>query len=401
MSDVTTRPRRFESDIDLFSREQVHNPYPALAELRELGAAVYMSHNDFWLLTRYDDVRAAAMDWHTYTSAKGVGLMDWFNQSLAGSILATDPPEHDGLRTALSDKLAPRALKALSDDIRNKADRVVCELVARKEFDGVHDLSRVFPVNVVADLVGLPTEGRERLHAGADAMFTAFGPETPELGERLPAIQAYMEWITAVAAGAHGFAPESWGEVLMQSVATGELTEVAALSTLGAYLTAGMDTTVNAIGSLLRLFAVEPDVWTTVRNEPTLARALFEEALRWESPLVGFFRETTIDIDIDGVAVPRGSRVMLNLAAANRDPRHYCNPDTFDPRRRPFDHLAFGIGVHSCTGQGLARLEVAALIEALVNRVARFHLTGEVERRYNPVVQSWESIPLIVESADV
>ncbi|MCT7660730.1 cytochrome P450 [Mycobacterium deserti] len=400
MSGSTTHLRRFESDVDLFSREQVDNPYPVLAELRELAGAVYMTHNDFWLLARYDDVRAASMDWQTYTSAKGVGLMDWFNQSLAGSVLATDPPEHDGLRSVLSEKLAPRALKTLSDDIRGKADDLVDELLRRTEFDAVEDLARVFPINVVADLIGLPTEGRERLHPGADAMFTAFGPETPELAERLPAIQAYMEWMSEVASGGRRFAPGSWGEAVMDSVAEGTLTEVGALSTLGAYLTAGMDTTVNAIGSLLRLFAVEPDVWTMVRKEPALARELFEEVLRWESPLVGFFRETTRDVEVDGVSIPDGSRVMLNLAAANRDPRHYANPDVFDPRRRPFDHLAFGYGVHACAGQGLARLEVQALVESLIPRVSRFHLQGHVERRYNPVVQSWESIPVTVDRVE-
>jgi cytochrome P450 len=397
---TTAGERWFESDIDMFAPDLVKDPYPTLKALRDLGPAVYMAQYDFWVLTRYDDVKTASIDWSTYTSAKGVGLMDWFNQSLAGSVLASDPPEHDSLRSVLSDKLAPRALTALRDDVGRKADALVTELVERETFDAVTDLARVFPVNVVADLVGLPNEGRERLHPGADAMFTAFGPATAELQERLPAIQDYMQWMAAVLADRSLLAAGSWGAAIQEAVDAGTLTAQAAESTVGAYLTAGMDTSVNAIASLLRLFAAEPQVWTALRAEPELAAGTFEEMLRWESPLVGFFRETTRPVAFGDTTIPAGARVLLHLAAANRDPHHYPDPDVFDIRRRPLDHLAFGYGVHACAGQGLARLEVVALLEALIPRVARFRPNGEVVRRYNPVVQSWDSIPLSVERAE-
>ncbi|MGH3633729.1 MAG: cytochrome P450 [Mycobacterium sp.] len=395
---VTAPDRRPESDFDLFSPE-VLDPYPMLDALREQSPAVHMSVYDYWLLTRYEDVRAATADWRSYTSAQGVGLTPWFNEQLSGSVLGTDPPEHDKLRAILSAKLKPRALTALRDEISGKAVDLVTALLQRPTFDAVTDLARVFPVNVVADLVGLPQDGRERLCPGADAMFTAFGPETPILAERLPAIQAYIEFM-ANATNREQLRPGSWGEAAMEAVDAGEITIVAAMSAMGAYLTAGMDTTVNAIGSMLKLFAEQPDVWETLRHEPSLAGCLFEELLRWESPLVGFFRVTTRDTTVGDVTIPVGQRVLLHLAAANRDHRHYPDPHVFDIRRRPVDHLAFGYGVHRCAGQGLARMEVMTLLEALIPRVKKFHLRDAPVRHYNPVVQGWDSVPLMVERED-
>lgn len=136
------------------------------------------------MLTRYDDVRAATADWETFSSAQGVALMDASNADLVGSVLASDPLEHDQLRAVLSEKLAPRALSKVRADVRAYADQLVEEVVAREQFDAVVDVSRVFPINVVSDLVGLPHEGGEKLHRGADATFAGFGPFTPYLQQR-------------------------------------------------------------------------------------------------------------------------------------------------------------------------------------------------------------------------
>lgn len=385
------------SDVDLFSPDTVADPFAVLDELRELGPVVHMTTHDFWLLTRYDDVRRAAEDWRTFSSAEGVALTPQFNQRLIGTVLGTDPPEHDALRAVLSDKLAPRGLSAVRAQVRDYADRLVDELVARGRFDGVADLAAVYPVNVVADLVGLPHEGREKLHPGADATFAGFGPWGSYVQEHSAALESYYGWMGAMA-NRSSLAPGGWGETVMQAVDEGRLTERGAVSTISAYMTAGMDTTVNAIAAMLRLFAERPEIWAALQADPALGRPLFEEVLRLESPVQGFWRLTTTDTEVDGVPVPAGSRVMLHWAAANRDPRHYADPATFDIRRNPLDHLAFGYGVHGCAGQGLARLEVSVLLDALLARVERFGLTGEVLRRGNPIVRSLKSVPLTVDA---
>jgi len=388
-----------ESDEDLFSPENTPDPYAVLDQLRELSPAVQMTRHDFWLLTRYDDVRHAATDWQTFTSSQGVALTPQFNERLAGGVLATDPPEHDELRAVLSEKLAPRALTAVRAQIRDYVERLVDELVERRHFDGVTDLAAVYPVNVVADLVGLPQEGRELLHPGADACFAAFGPWEHYVQEHLHLIESYAGLMAAMADRSR-LTPGGWGEAIMDAVDEGRLTETGAGKTISAYMTAGMDTTVNAVAALLQLFAERPEVWDTLKSEPSLARPMFEEILRLESPVQGFWRVTTKDTEVDRVPIRAGRRVMLHWGAANRDPRHYPNPATFDIRRNPLDHLAFGYGIHGCGGQGLARLEVALLLEVLLARVDRFELTADVRRRANPIVRSLQSVPLAVQAKE-
>ncbi|MGI8589463.1 MAG: cytochrome P450 [Nakamurella sp.] len=394
---TTSTGRQAESDLDLFGPELVADPFAALDELRELSAAVYMTKGDFWVLTRYDDVRAAAADWKSFTSAQGVALTPQFNANLVGSVLATDPPEHDALRAVLSDKLAPRGLANVRSQIRTYADQLVESVVGRGSFDAVVDVARVVPINVVGDLVGLPVEGRDRLHPGADATFAGFGPFTPYLQERLGTVVSYHEFMAEMTDRSK-LVPGGWGETVMDAVDDGRLTMLGAIRTMSAYMTAGMDTTVNAISALFRVFADQPGVWTALRAEPALAGPVFEEILRLETPVQGFFRVATHDLTVGDVAIPAGGRVLLHWAAANRDPNHYPHPATFELSRNPLDHLAFGYGVHGCAGQGLARMEVVTLMQAFLDRVEHFQLAGPVVRGGNPVVRSLDSVPLRVTS---
>jgi cytochrome P450 len=271
---MTVPLNRPTTDLDLFSAEAVADPFPALAHLRSLGPAVYCTKYDFFLLTRYEDVRAAAADWQTYTSAHGVALTPEFNKQLEGSVLATDPPEHDALRAVLSDKLAPRGLTKIRQQISDYAHELVARTVAKETFDGVIDIARVFPINVVADLVGLPREGREYMHPGADATFAGFGPFGDYVQEHLPQLRSYHEWM-ATMADRSKLAPGGWGEAIMDAVDDGRLPQSGAIRTVSAYLTAGMDTTVNAIAALMRLFADRADVWEALKAEPRLAGTIF------------------------------------------------------------------------------------------------------------------------------
>jgi cytochrome P450 len=392
---VTARRPVAESGIDLFSADLAQDPFPAYRKLRDQAAAVYLRAHDSWVLTRYDDVRAAAGDWQTFSSAQGVALLPQFNAMQAGTVLASDPPDHAALRAVLSDQLAPRAINKLRADIRRQADQLVDSVVQLGKFDAVTQFAQRLPVQVVADLIGLPEEGRENLLPGADAMFTTFGPFTPTLQERLPLIEAYAQWMLSVTDREH-LRPGSWGAAILDAVDQGRLAPESAFPLMSAFLVAGMDTTVNGIASMLRVFAERPDVWTQLRENPALAANAFEETLRVESPVQAFFRVTTRDAEIDGTVVPAQSRVMLHFGAANRDERHYPDPDRFDLQRNSLDHMAFGYGNHGCAGQGVARMEARAIVGALLDRVESFELAGEPRRHYNPVVRGLEELPLSV-----
>ncbi len=390
---MTTTSPRPQTDVDLFAPELVAEPYPLLAEVRSAGPAVYSTVHDVYVLTRYEDVRSAAGDWESFTSSHGVALLPERNAQMEGSVLSTDPPEHDQLRAVLGDKLAPRGLAKVREQMSAYAEQLVSEVTADGSFDGVVDIARVFPINVVADLVGLPQDGRDTLAPGSDAMFAGFGPNSGYTLEKLPELMDYVQWLGTMADRSK-LLPGGWGEAVMDAVDEGRIDQVGAIRTISAYLTAGMDTTVNATGALLKVFVDRPDVWEAIKADPSLAAPAFEEILRLESPVIGFFRMATRDVTFGDTTVPAGAKVLLHWAAANRDPAKYADPDEFRLDRNPVDHVAFGYGVHGCAGQGLARMEAATLIEALVRHVDTFSAAGPAVRGRNPVVRGYDSIPL-------
>jgi cytochrome P450 len=393
---VTTTPVPAPvSDVDLFASSVLADPYDTYRRLRDAGPAVQLIAQPIWVLTRYADVRSGLADWETFTSAQGVALTDEMNAPMLGGVLATDPPEHDVLRSVLSEKLAPRALAKLRGDITERADALVATVVARTTFDAVTDLAQPLPVEVVADLIGLPREGREKLLPGADAVFASFGPLDERMQARFPVFLDYMQYMASVS-NRSVLAPGSWGAAVFQAVDDGRIAEETAGPLLTAYLVAGMDTTVAAIAAYVRFLAEDPKLFATLKEDPSLVGSGFEETLRIESPVQGFFRNTTRAVDLEGTVIPAGSRVLLSNGSANRDERHYADPDVFDVHRNPVDHLAFGYATHGCAGQGLARIEARAIIESLLRRVDRIELAGEPVRHEHPVVRGLESVPVTV-----
>lgn len=386
------------TDVDLFSEDLADNPWDTFRALRNQAPAVYVPEHDFWVLTRYADVREAASSWEVYTSTAGVGLLDEFNAPTLGSVLSSDPPQHTVLRDLLSEKLSPRALRSLRQGIQTKIDRIVDEALTTDTFDAVTAIAHRIPVRVVGDLIGVPEEGRSALMPGADAVFTSFGPMTTALQERLPSLQDYQEFMFSSAD--RGFTPGSWGAALFEGVAEGRVDGKDAILLISAYLVAGMDTTANSVASMLAFFATTPGLWDALRADPELAPSVFEETLRMESPVQAFFRVTRREVDLEGVVIPQGARVLLHFGSGNRDERHYPDADRFVAERNPLDHLGFGYGVHGCAGQGLARMEARCLIASLLERVESFSLAGEPVRHYNPVIRGLQSLPLSVRRAE-
>jgi hypothetical protein len=164
-------------------------------------------------------------------------------------------------------------------------------------------------------------------------------------------------------------------------------------------LTAGLDTTVNGIGAAVYCLARFPDEFAKLRAEPSLARQAFEEAIRFESPVQTFFRTTTRPVEIGGVEIGEGEKVLMFLGAANRDPRHWPEPDRYDITRRAAGHVGFGWGVHNCVGQMLARLEGEVMLAALARHAASLAISGPVVRRYNNTLRGLENLPLRVVKA--
>lgn len=383
------------SDIDLFADDVLVDPYPALRELRDTGPAVRLTAYDAWVLPRYEHVRAALADHERFSSAHGVGYEDQFNAQMKGTVLASDPPDHTRLRALLSDKLAPRALAKLRTRITALADDLVAGAVAKGSFDAVTDLAMVFPVTVVADLIGLSEEARGPLLSFADAAFNTFGPFNARAEASLPFVRQMFEYLNTVMVP-ENLHPDGWAAAIHQAAERGDIEAASVVPLLSAYVIASMDTTINAIANTVLLFAQHPMAYQEVRGDPSLTGPAFEESLRLESPAQGFFRRTNRPVDIEGVTIPADTKVLLSFASANRDERMWERPEEFLVRRNPVDHVALGYGVHGCAGQGLARLEAHAVLGALIREVSSIELAGEPVRKLNNVIRGLTSLPVTV-----
>jgi hypothetical protein len=201
------------------------------------------------------------------------------------------------------------------------------------------------------------------------------------------------DWIMSRCSRA-ALAPNGLGMQIFEAVDSSELSEAEAGMLVRSFLSAGIDTTVYGLGNALYCFASFPDQWTVLRENPNLIRGAFEEVLRFEAPVQTFFRTTTRQVDVGGVRLGEGEKVLLFLAAANRDPRRWDKPDTFDIKRRATGHMTFGTGIHGCVGQAVARLESEAILGAFIKRVASFELTGQPEPRLNNTLRGLDTLPL-------
>ncbi|TQL24470.1 cytochrome P450 [Streptomyces sp. SLBN-134] len=379
------------SDVDLFADDVLLDPFQAYAELREQGPVVHLRKNDVYALTRYDVIRGALADWESFSSAS-VAFNPTANEALTGTSLASDPPAHTQLRAALTENLSPRALRGLKGRIETKADTLVAELVERGSFEAVDALARAFPLEVVADLIGFTGHVRDNMLRWGQAAMQVLGPMNQRTAENFPVAGELYAWCSAVRAD--DLAEGSVGRGIFEAEARGAIPPDTAGHIIHQYLGAGVDSTIAAIGNIVALFASHPDQLALVRADPSLVPAAFNEVLRFWPPINAWGRLATRDVDIDGTVVPAGAQVAVLLGSGNRDPRHYDDPDAFLVTRNPVDHLAFGYGPHGCAGQGLARLEAHAVIEALSRRVGRLVAGPEVRVPSN-TTRSIEELPVL------
>jgi cytochrome P450 len=286
----------------------------------------------------------------------------------------------------------------LRETFTREAESLIAKLVEKREFDGIAELAEAYPLKVFPDAVGISDDGRENLLPYGSMVFNSFGPRNDLFNLAMANAGPVREWIMSKCSRA-ALASDGLGMQIFQAVEAGELSEEEAGMLVRSFLSAGIDTTVYGLGNALYCFARHPEQWTLLRNNPKLIRGAFEEVLRFEAPVQTFFRTTTRPVDVGSVRLDQGEKVLLFLAAANRDPRRWDRPDTFDVSRRAAGHMTFGTGIHGCVGQAVARLETEAILTALASRVASFELIGEPRRRLNNTLRGFDTLPLRVVTA--
>jgi cytochrome P450 len=387
------------SDLDPFSAAYFEDPHSAQEALREAGPMVRLIRYDVWAAARYDEVFAILNDWRTFSSARGAGLSDFKKEKpwrLPSLVLETDPPLHDRTRTVLDRVLSPAAIRGLRARFVEAADRLIDELLERRSFDAVPELAEAYPLEVFPDAVGMPRENRRHLLPYGNMVFNSFGPRNSYFEEAVRDAEPVLAWVQAQSQRS-ALAPDGFGAAVHAAADAGQLTADEAPIVVRSILTAGVDTTVSGIGAAVYCLARFPEQFHRLRANPALARAAFEEAVRFESPVQTFFRTTTRDVEIGGLQIGEGEKVLMFLGAANRDPRKWERPDEYDIERRNAGHVGFGYGIHQCVGQVFARLEGECVLSSLARKVSAIDITGPVRRRYNNTLRGLTSLPVTLQ----
>ena len=372
------------SDLDLWSGEALLDPFPHYRQLRDAGPVVWLSKANAWGAFRYQAVRGVLGKPKVFSSANGVMLNDFMNKACADAriMLCSDDPRHRALRRVFMRPLTPQAVERLRSRLTGAMNGQVDKLVRIKSFDAVKDLAQFLPLTVVAELVGLSDEGRDRMLNWASAVFDSFGPEHGSRTQRsYKMVAEVFEYISNVPRDELN--PDGWGMALFNAADRGEISVEDARSLLLDYLTPSLDTTINALSGAILLFGRNPEQWSLLRRDPALIPDAFDEVVRVAAPIRGFGRQLADDYEIEGVRLDKGDRIYVAFASANRDERHFPDPDRFLITRRPEDHLGFGFGPHICAGKSLARLEVSLALQALAGRVKTITIDNRLPGPHN------------------
>ena len=383
-------------DIDPFCQAFFDDPYPAHAAMRDTAPVVYLPRYDIHAVARYDDVRAMLLDWGSFASARGVGMSDFAKEKpwrLPSLLLEADPPLHDRTRKLMDKVLTPAAIRGLRQSFAHAADALIDDLLQRETFDAVRDLAEAYLLTVFPDAVGMPPENRRFLLPYGNMVFNSFGPRNALFEAAAADAEPVLAWVQAQTRR-DALSPTGFGAMIHAAADDGDISVAEAEVLVRSLLTAGVDTTVNGLCAAIFCLARFPTSFQQLRADPTLARAAFEEAVRLESPVQTFFRTTTRDVTIGHETVPEGTKILMFLAAANRDPRRWEQPDDYDITRRNAGHVGFGTGIHGCVGAVLARLEGELVLSALARKATSIEIVGEPKRRYNNTLRGMSSLPV-------
>jgi cytochrome P450 len=381
--------------------ERWRDPWPAYRRLRD-GAPVHRHVDDrvgeFWVLSRFADVSAAARDTATFSSAQGLTPdpddMAMF-EGRAAPIVMMDPPEHTAMRRRVSRPMTPRAVATVGPAVRAFVDTRLDEVAGRGGVDIVDALFKPLPSFVVAHYLGVPVGDRERFDGWTSAIVAAAAS-----GDITGAPAAALD-LFAYATELIGRRRADPGDDLVSDlVADDEVSEEWIIGFVFTLVTGGNDTTTGLLGGAAELLTTRPDQRRVLLDDPSLVRPAVVELLRLTSPVQNLARTTTRAVEVHGTTIPAGSTVLLLYGAANRDEREFgSDAGTLDVRRTIRISLGFGHGAHQCLGAAVARLQAAIALERLLFRFPRFAVdAGAGVFAPGAYVRRYASLPFTTEA---
>ena len=387
------------------------NPYPIYAELRS-EAPVYRATlpdgRGVWLVTRYEDVVAVlkderfVKDWRKAMTPEQLAQIPPIPEAmrlLSENMLDKDPPDHERLRRLVSKAFTPRLIEHVRPRVQEIADALLDAVEEGGEMDLIDDYAFPLPIIVIAELLGVPAEDRNKFREWSNAAVS--GDTTQEYVEKvlLPHMEAFVGYLRAMFEEKRKNPKEDLISALVRAEEAGDkLSEDELLAMVFLLLIAGHETTVNLIGNGTLALLQNPGELQKLKSDPALIKPAVEELLRYDGPVETsterFARE---DVRIGDTVIPKGEMVMVVIAAADHDPERFPKPDELDITRPDNKHLAFGKGIHHCLGAPLARMEGQIALGTLLRRMPNLRLKGSPESltwRPGLVLRSPRSLPV-------
>ncbi len=326
----------------------------------------------FWSVTRHADVMHVSRHPELFCSGQGTSMIDMPVElsEFLGSMLNMDDPRHTRLRKIINRAFTPRRVAAIDHDVRVKARQILMGIAERGECDAVEELAAALPLQIICEMMGIPTERWRRVFELTNIILGAGDPElTPDMATLMTAVMELAQMAQEVGEARLAEPGDDLVTAIMHAEVDGEQLAPMEMASFFILLsTAGNETTRNAISHGLRLLTEHPEqraVW--LADPEGVTPTAVEEIVRYATPVISFRRTTTADVELAGVKIPEGDKVMLWYESANRDERVFTDPDRFDVRRSPNEHVGFGGGgPHFCLGANLARREIGVMFTELL-----------------------------------
>ena len=368
------------------------NPYPLYAKLRE--TPVFRAPNGSYVVSTYREIWALMHDPRIGVGALGGGAGAGAGGEGTGSFIGMDPPTHDRLRRLATSHF--EQTEAVRPDMVRTANELIDKMRNKHQIDLVDDFAYPLPVTVICQQLGVPHEDEPRFHPWAEAIITQLDPRP---GQESAAAQASAEMNQYMAELVERYRSEPGAGLLSGLAAEEGMSTQDVVATGRLLLIAGHETTVNLITNGMLTLLRHPDILERLRHEQELAIPLVEELLRYEPPVQINPKYMALDdVDLGDVTIPKGSRIVLVLAAANRDPNRFPDPGRFDPEREDNEHLGFFTGIHYCFGAGLARQEAQVALIELARRLENPRLLQDPPPyRQNPTLRGPRHLPIEID----